>query len=79
MAALVKRVLRTDAIQELYIEGGATSSSIVREMGWNRFFPTEELARGVVRMEVEGEETLHMTIKPGSYIWPREVVLGQLG
>lgn len=74
MATLVERVLAESPVEELYVEGGATTSSIARRMGWNRFFPVEELCRGVVRMRVDGS-SLHLTIKPGSYRWPEGVPL----
>jgi uncharacterized protein YgbK (DUF1537 family) len=74
MAALVERVLSANPVEELYVEGGATTSSITRLMGWNLFFPVEELSRGVVRMRVNGTN-LHITIKPGSYRWPEGVPL----
>lgn len=74
-AALVKKVLRKTSVQQLYIEGGATSSGIVRALRWHRFHPVEELSRGVVRMQVDGEGMLHVTVKPGSYPWPEGVLL----
>jgi uncharacterized protein YgbK (DUF1537 family) len=75
-ATLTKAVLRQGSVQELYVEGGATSSGVVRALGWNRFLPVQELAPGVVRMEVAGEEKTHLTIKPGSYPWPGQIWRG---
>jgi uncharacterized protein YgbK (DUF1537 family) len=75
-AALTKAVLSQGSVQELYVEGGATSSGVVRALGWNRFLPVQQLAPGVVRMEVAGEEKTHLTIKPGSYPWPGQILRG---
>ena len=59
-------------VKDLLIEGGATAYAVVSELGFTAFQPTEELQQGVVRMKVMGVEGLHLTIKPGSYAWPRE-------
>jgi uncharacterized protein YgbK (DUF1537 family) len=69
MAEAVHQVVAKSALRELFIEGGATAYAIIRRLGFSRFFPTEELAPGVIRMRVA--EDLHLTIKPGSYDWPR--------
>lgn len=74
-AALVKKVLHKAPVEQLYVEGGATSSGIVAALEWTRFFPVEELSRGVVRMKIDGCERLHITMKPGSYPWPEGMLL----
>ena len=71
MAEAVHLVVTQCELRELFIEGGATAYAIIRRLGFSRFFPTEELAPGVIRMRVDGAEDLHLTIKPGSYGWPR--------
>jgi D-threonate/D-erythronate kinase len=70
MAEAVFQVFAKCSLRELFIEGGATAYAIIRRLGFSRFFPTEELAPGVIRMRVDGAEDLHLTIKPGSYGWP---------
>jgi len=72
IAALVENVLSRISIEELFIEGGATASAIVRRLRWRRFCPCAELAPGVVRMRVEEKQNLYLTIKPGSYSWPQK-------
>ena len=72
LAAVVNRIMDQTEIKELLIEGGSTAFSIIQELGLSSFTPTEELSQGVVRMKAEGEEPLHLTIKPGSYDWPQE-------
>jgi uncharacterized protein YgbK (DUF1537 family) len=69
-AALVESVLNEIAIDELFIEGGATASAIVRHLRWKRFFPCGELAPGLVTMSVHEKPNLYLTTKPGSYPWP---------
>jgi hypothetical protein len=54
------------------IEGGTTAYSIIKKIRWQSFTPTEELQQGIVRMQVEGINDCHLTIKPGSYDWPTE-------
>lgn len=72
-AAIVKKVLKEVDINELFIEGGATVSSVIRMIKLKKFTPEHELAHGVVRMKVEGIPKLNLTIKPGSYKWPDKV------
>ncbi len=72
IAALVENVLSRTSIDELFIEGGATASAIVRRLQWTRFFPCAELAHGVVRMRAKEKQNLYLTIKPGSYPWPKK-------
>ena len=72
-AGLVQSILAGMQIPELYIEGGATASAIVRGMKWSRFTPCAELRPGVVRMRVEDGPECTITIKPGSYPWPDDM------
>ncbi len=72
IAVLVENVLSRTSIDELFIEGGATASAIVRRLQWTRFFPCAELAPGIVRMRVKEKQNLYLTIKPGSYHWPKK-------
>lgn len=72
IAALVENVLSRTSIDELFIEGGATASAIVRRLQRTRFFPCAELAPGIVRMRVKEKQNLYLTIKPGSYHWPKK-------
>lgn len=69
MAALVENVLKTIEINELIIEGGATAAAIVHRLAWKKFYPTQEITPGVVRMQISEKPDLSLTIKPGSYLW----------
>lgn len=61
-------------INECLIEGGSTSASIMRTLGIDTLYPIQELAPGVIRMGVKGKKDLHITLKPGSYDWPFNIL-----
>jgi uncharacterized protein YgbK (DUF1537 family) len=69
MAGLVHEVLQRSMVQELIVEGGATAWALITQSGLTRFFPVEEMAPGVVRMQTN-DPGLFITVKPGSYLWP---------
>ena len=71
-AKIAELILKKIKLKEVLIEGGSTAYSIIKKTGWQSFTPTEELQQGIVRMQVEGVNDLHLTIKPGSYDWPPE-------
>jgi uncharacterized protein YgbK (DUF1537 family) len=69
MAGLVNEVLQRSMVQELVVEGGATAWALINQSELTRFFPVEEMAPGVVRMQTN-DPNLFITVKPGSYQWP---------
>lgn len=69
LASIVRKVLKSISIDELFVEGGSTSSEIVRKVGWNRFEPISTSGNGIVRMRIIGSDC-NVTVKPGSYEWP---------
>jgi D-threonate/D-erythronate kinase len=69
LAEIVSRVIQKVTVQELFVEGGTSSSEIVRKMGWRNFEPSHIIGEGIIRMNVIGSE-MHLTVKPGSYKWP---------
>ena len=73
MAAAVRKIKEQVTLDELLIEGGATTFSIIETLGYTKFYPTQELAPGVIRMKVEEDPQLSLTLKPGSYQWPHSV------
>jgi len=73
IATVVERVMFRIKIEELIIEGGATASSITEILKYKRFYPVQELAVGVIRMKVEENKDLFLTMKPGSYNWPESI------
>ncbi|MDR8391941.1 hypothetical protein NC796_12355 [Aliifodinibius sp. S!AR15-10] len=73
LAALVKNVLSRVDLKELCIEGGSTAATIIWELKFGGFTPVQELAPGVIRMQVADHPNLHVTLKPGSYDWPENI------
>lgn len=73
IATVVSRVMQRIQIAELVIEGGATASAVIDKLEYKKFYPTQELAPGVIRMKVEENKGLHLTMKPGSYNWPSSI------
>jgi uncharacterized protein YgbK (DUF1537 family) len=72
-AHLVSGILKKVKVNELYIEGGSTAAAVIRKLGYTIFTPVEELAPGVIRMAINGNPKLCVTVKPGSYNWPDNV------
>lgn len=70
LAAISALVLDKIEVSEIFIEGGTTSSEVVRKIGWNRFSPIHQLDSGVVRLQVSGKQNNYLIVKPGSYKWP---------
>ena len=70
MAGLVNEVLQRSMVQELIVEGGATAWALISQSKLTRFYPVEEMAPGVVRMQTN-DPGLFITVKPGSYQWPQ--------
>jgi uncharacterized protein YgbK (DUF1537 family) len=73
VADLVDSILREAKIDELIIEGGATAHAIIQKQKFSKFYPVNELAPGTIRMKVEENENLFLTLKPGSYLWPDSI------
>jgi uncharacterized protein YgbK (DUF1537 family) len=67
---LAEQVLRRVEIKNVFAEGGATSAELVRRMKWPRLEVRHEWAPGVATLAVAAENSLRLTIKPGSYSWP---------
>ncbi len=73
IAEVVENVLMQTKVDELIIEGGSTSFSIIQRLNYTRFYPTHELGLGSIRMRVEGQKDIFLTLKPGSYVWPATI------
>jgi D-threonate/D-erythronate kinase len=72
---LIKRVTERININELLIEGGSTTSVVLKYMNINKLIPIQELETGVIRMKIDEYPKLCLTTKPGSYFWPDSVWL----
>jgi len=74
LGQVVEQVMARHPVDHIFAEGGATAVALVRRFGWQRLKVRQELAPGVVCMQVEGLTRPLLTMKPGSYAWPDEVL-----
>lgn len=70
ISQMIKDVLETIDLFELLVEGGATTSHLVRHLEWGNFIPLSEYATGVVKLKIDRQPNVALVIKPGSYSWP---------
>ena len=73
LAAVVKRILEQEEVDNLLVEGGATAMALVQDLGWPRLVVEREFAPGVVGVRPAGRAGPLVVIKPGSYPWPEGV------
>jgi len=73
MGYLVLKILGKSNVDNLLIEGGATTSAILNQLKVKKLFPFKELDLGIIQMRVDGYPDLCITTKPGSYAWPQEI------
>lgn len=73
IADVVENVLSRTKVEELIIEGGSTSFSIIQRLNYTRFYPTHEFGPGSIRMRIEEQKDIFLTLKPGSYVWPESI------
>lgn len=74
LSMTVERILAETSVNHLFVEGGATAAALVKRLDWRQLRVTQELTPGVVCMAIEGRSHPLLTIKPGSYYWPIEVL-----
>jgi len=74
IGGLVKKVSELTSLTDLLIEGGATTSAILKSLNISKLYPYKELDLGIIQMKVEKYPKLNITTKPGSYSWPDSVV-----
>jgi uncharacterized protein YgbK (DUF1537 family) len=77
MVQAVRKIVEQCEVKELLIEGGATAYAILEELSWFNLSPVEELSPGVVRMKVQVCTDVYLTLKPGSYSWPENMIASQ--
>ncbi|MCY1721977.1 hypothetical protein OU798_16605 [Prolixibacteraceae bacterium Z1-6] len=73
VARLVKEVMLRVELDDLFIEGGATTSEILGALKIAKLYPCRELAFGIIQMKVDEYPKLCITTKPGSYSWPKNI------
>jgi uncharacterized protein YgbK (DUF1537 family) len=59
---------------DLFIEGGATTSEVLKCLKIKKLHPFHEADFGVIQMRAEGFPNMCITTKPGSYLWPENMV-----
>jgi uncharacterized protein YgbK (DUF1537 family) len=67
---IASKMLSHCSVKELLIEGGATAYDLLKNLNWQALNPIEEISSGVIRMGVTNIPDIHISIKPGSYLWP---------
>jgi uncharacterized protein YgbK (DUF1537 family) len=72
-ARMVQLLLRCREVRRLCIEGGATASSVVRQLNWNRMKVCRSFGPGNVALRHEAKRAPDFIVKPGSYPWPNEL------
>lgn len=71
MARYTSLLAERTTIRELFIEGGATAATILNALKIKTLLPVHEWQPGVVRMQVEN---MFITVKPGSYELPQQIM-----
>ena len=74
MAQVCNDLLERQTVKEMIIEGGATAYEVIETMHWNHFKVVNILTSGVIKLQPEGCKELQLTLKPGSYQWPKQVL-----
>lgn len=77
MGQLVANVEKYVDLKDLFIEGGATTSVVLKCLHVNKLYPFNEADFGVIQMHADGRSELRVTTKPGSYLWPDHLVFKQ--
>ncbi|HWR99629.1 MAG TPA: four-carbon acid sugar kinase family protein [Prolixibacteraceae bacterium] len=70
---LVSMVENQFDLNDLFIEGGATTSVVLKYLNINKLYPYNEADFGVIQMKAEGYPNMCITTKPGSYVWPEHL------
>lgn len=70
---LIRKVVDKIDLDDLLIEGGDTTSVILRHLDVSTLHPFQELGHGVIQMTAENFPNMCITTKPGSYKWPENI------
>lgn len=74
VAKLISQINQETELTDLYIEGGATTSEILKSLKISKLYPCTELDFGIIQMKVDEYPNLCITTKPGSYLWPESII-----
>ncbi len=73
LGQLTRMVIESMSIDHFWMEGGATASAVLEELGWREFRVLREIRLGVVTICPLGATRPTVTVKPGSYDWPEGI------
>jgi uncharacterized protein YgbK (DUF1537 family) len=73
MAIVVHKIIVAAGALELFVEGGSTAAAILHRLDIAFMEPVAEFRRGVVKMKCSPGD-LMLTVKPGSYPLPEQVL-----
>ncbi len=74
LSTVTEQILADYQVKHLWVEGGATAAALIRRLNWQQFRLQQELRPGVVSLQVGGAVYPILTMKPGSYTWPADVL-----
>jgi len=69
LANTVTEILAQRHVDLVFLEGGATATAVLRNLGWTRLRAVAEIASGTVLLEDFRGRAPRLVIKPGSYAW----------
>ncbi len=69
LTQIAKKVLIRSSPDEIWIEGGRTSSTLLRELGHEQLTAVSNLGDGIVALRAKREAAPLFIVKPGSYPW----------
>ncbi len=72
---LMKEITGLIKIDNLLIEGGATTSVILENLNITKLLPIKEVEAGVIQMKTPDFPEMNIITKPGSYPWPDCLIL----
>ncbi len=73
LGEVIKRVVDRFEPDELFVEGGSTTSAVLSCLQVTKLFPIQEFDTGIIRMKIDKYSKMCLTTKPGSYQWPEAV------
>ncbi|MBE2214967.1 MAG: hypothetical protein IAE82_13930 [Opitutaceae bacterium] len=70
-AAMIDQLHGVQAFTHLVLEGGATAAMVIHMLRWNVLEVAGEPAPGVATLRPRQDPAFHVTLKPGTYPWPK--------
>ena len=67
-------VLQRCEVKQLYIEGGTTASALIRSLRCKHMLVCAEFTPGIVALKLKDAAEMTVTMKPGSYPWPKYLI-----